>query len=574
LKLFNRPLLSSNRKLFLYDFLLLSLMMVLAGCGLIYEYIFAHYAGRVLGSMETVLYSIIGIMIVSMGVGALLASRFKNPYFTLSILESLIGIFAILGIFVISGTHGLAFQLPELIAENYNIDADISLKGGVLDTVYTILTSTSYIMAGLVGVLIGMEIPLVARIREDLHKKHLKNNAGMIYGADYIGAGIGALIWVVFLLKLDISVSMGLVAVTNVISGFIFILAFKDKIGRLPLVLSLQIATIFIIYFGVNNINNWQNYLEDSLYVDEKVFSMNTKYQRIALTKEKDPYTNENLYNFFINGRTQFSQADEIIYHNLLVYPAMNIAKKTDDVLIIGGGDGLALRDVLMHDVKKVTMLDLDSEIVDFFKNPHYVNNEQINKTLLELNDYSFSDKRLNVYFGDAFINGHKLMTNKEKFDVIIIDLPDPSHPDLNKLYSKPFYKMLNNILNDNGSLVIQSTSPYHAKKAFLSIKKTVENASFTNVEQYHYNVPSFGEWGWTIATKNNLSPKKYLKNLDDLKINSEWINLGIINGSFYFGNNYYDIYNDIKVNEQGSGVIYTYHQNAWYENKGYADVN
>ena len=148
----------------------------------------------------------------------------------------------------------------------------------------------------------------------------------------------------------------------------------------------------------------------------------------------------------------------------------------------------------------------------------------------------------------------------KKKFGTIIVDLPDPSHPDLNKLYSRGFYKIINRLLTDDGAIVIQSTSPYFAKDAFIAIKKTLEAAGFKGAEQYHTNVPTFGEWGWTIAKKNNESPLEILKSLDELKINKDWINKGIILGSFYFGNNYYNEYEEIEVNTLGSQSIYNYY--------------
>ncbi len=553
-----------SKNLKITDSFIIIIMMLIAGCGLIYEYAISHFAARVIGSMEIVIYSIISIMIVSMGIGAFLAKKIKDPFVSFSVLESLIAIIAVLGIFLISGANTLAYELPNIIAKTYNISYDMSLKGGLLNTFELVLSSTSFIIAGILGILIGMEIPLMARIRETIHKKHLEHNAGMIYGADYIGAGIGAAVWIFVLLKLEIATSIAIVTATNVFSGFLFIAYFRQYIKKLKLVLTIQVLSIFIIIFGCTNMTQWQNYLEDSLYKDPIVYSANTKYQRIAITKSYDYVDNKDFYNFFINGRTQFSENDEVIYHSLLTAPAILSSDDFDNVLVIGGGDGLAVRDILKYNPKSITLLDLDDQIINLFKEPVYVDGQQINKTLLELNEYSFSDERVNIVLGDAFLNVRDLMRKGSKFSTIIIDLPDPSHPDLNKMYSKEFYKRLHYLLKDGGSMIAQSTSPYNAYNAFLSIKKTMKASGFKNVEQLHKNVPSFGQWGWTIANKDKLSPKEKLKNIREEEIKNNWLTKEIMLGSFDFGKNFYRHYDKIEVNRLGTGIIYNYYQSAW----------
>lgn len=561
-------------KIKLIDLFIILIMMTLAACGLIYEYVFSHYAGRVLGSIETVIYAIIGIMIVSMGIGAFLSNKLKDPFFSLSILESLIAMLAFLGIFIISLSNAFAYQLPKLIAETYGISEHLSLQGGILKTVKFVVESSTYVMAGLIGVLIGMEIPLVARIREIIHQKHLQNNTGMIYGADYIGAGLGALLWVAILIKMDISYTIAYVATTNVITGFLFIVIFKNYIKHIKTVLFVQVMTVFVIYFGCISMDKWQDTLEDSLYTDTKIFSMNTTFQRIAITEGINPDTNEPFYNFFINGKTQFSELDEEVYHSMLVSPAMNISTNNDNVLVIGGGDGLAARDILKYNPKSITLIDLDEKIIELFKNPLWIDGKQVNQDLIKLNEGSFSDPRMNFKFGDAYLIVRDLFLEGKKFDNIIVDLPDPSHPDLNKMYTKEFYKVLNHLLNDSGSISIQSTSPYHAKNAFISIKKTLAASGFDNVEQYHQNVPTFGEWGWTIAKKDGSSPFKLLKEKESLKIKSSWINKDIIIGSFAFGNEYYNDYDKIKINKLGSGSTYLYYKYAWDYNGTHIAIN
>lgn len=117
--------------------------------------------------------------------------------------------------------------------------------------------------------------------------------------------------------------------------------------------------------------------------------------------------------------------------------------------------------------------------------------------------------------------------------------------------------------------MVVQSTSPYHAKNTFLSIGKTVKYAGFKNVEQYHQNVPSFGEWGWTIATKNGVSAKARLHRLDQLKVQDGWSTKGLLLAAFEFNRHFYDELDTIKINRINNQAAYQYHQADWEKQQG-----
>ncbi len=161
------------------------------------------------------------------------------------------------------------------------------------------------------------------------------------------------------------------------------------------------------------------------------------------------------------------------------------------------------------------------------------------------------------------------MLANGQIFDAIIIDLPDPSHPDLNKLYSVNFYARLKQLLAGDGLIAIQSTSPYHAKDSFISIGKTVKAAGFNKVEQYHDNVPTFGEWGWTIASKMGASPRTRLNSLTELPVQHNWLTMGMLKNSFEFPKNFYKNEKNISINYLGSHTIYQLHQNAWRDQQG-----
>jgi spermidine synthase len=551
-------------KLLIDDSLLILIMATLACCGLIYEYLLSHYSARILGSVETVIYAIIGIMIVSMGLGAFAAKKVKDAFQGFVVLELVVAFIGCSATLFIASIIGFSQTLPQLIADTYQMPMDMLPHGGILAKINWISLQLPYIFAFILGFLIGMEIPLIARIRETIYGHHLAHNAGTIYGADYIGAGVGAAIWVLFMLKIEISQAAALTATLNLVAGFIFLMRFKKYLRNIRWLLSghALLALLVVAVFQYGGI--WQKQMQNMLYLDKVVYQTQTPYQNLVFTERQLGGGLEPIYNFYINGRLQFSSLDEHIYHEFLVHPAMQASNKHDNILIIGGGDGLALREVLKWNPNAVTLIDLDPNLVELFKSPEDALPAHLATKINNLTTDSFNDPRVTVINDDAFIAIDKFLQNKIIFDSIIIDLPDPSHPDLNKLYSVNFYYRLNNLLNTDGVMVVQSTSPFHAKSAFISIAKTVKKANFKQVEQYHQNVPSFGEWGWTIATKTGASVSERLSHNNALEVETRWLSSALLAGSFVFNKGFYADQDRVKINYLGSNQLYQYHQNAW----------
>jgi len=195
-----------------------------------------------------------------------------------------------------------------------------------------------------------------------------------------------------------------------------------------------------------------------------------------------------------------------------------------------------------------------------------------IKKTLLNLNENALNDPRVHITNSDAFLEVEKLVSQQKHFDTIIVDLPDPSHPDLNKLYSDFFYARLKELLSGDGVIAIQSTSPYHAQRAFISIGKTLQSVGF-KMEQYHANVPTFGEWGWTIAAKMGATPQQRLKELTQLPVKQQWLTLPLIHSAFNFPKGFYQHKDKVPINYLGSHTIYQLHQKAWQSQQGLDDA-
>ncbi|QYK04328.1 polyamine aminopropyltransferase [Shewanella zhangzhouensis] len=546
------------------DALLLGIMALLAGCGLIYEYLLSHYAGRILGAMEAAIYTMIGLMIVAMGAGAFAARAIRNPFAGFALLELTVALLGASSVLFCAAAIGLTQRLPQLLADTFGLPPDLLPTGGFLGQIQQLMQYLPYLVGTLLGLLIGMEIPLIARVRQALSDEHLLHNAGTIYGADYLGAGVGAAIWVGLMLAMDIQLAAALTASVNLLAGLAFILRFRTRLRHFMWLLLGHVLASFALMLLAFKGPALEQDFNSLLYKDRVIYSQATRFQQLVFTERlrgKAPP----VYSLYLNGRLQFSTQDEAIYHGFLVWPAMMAAARHDRVLIIGGGDGMAARDVLQWQPNEVVLMDLDEQLVRLFQSPADDMPPRLSNTLLTQNAGALQDPRLTLMFDDAFNGVDRLIEAGRHFDVVIVDLPDPSHPDLSKLYSDLFYRKLKELLSHDGAIAIQSTSPWHATRAFLSVGNTLASAGF-NIARYHQNVPSFGEWGWTLGT---LSGNAKTKVMAAKPIPHTWLSKEMINGAFAFPPGFEERAGAVDINRFGSQVIYQYHQEAWQEESG-----
>jgi len=557
-----------RQPLFRHDAALISIMAILAGCCLIYEYLLAHFAGRILGSVESTIFAMIGVMIVSMGIGAFYAKVIKKPFEAFVWLELGIAFLGGISVLLMAVVFSVAHTLPVQIQEIYGIDPSVEASAALVLSLKRLAEAIPFFTGFALGFMVGMEIPLIARIREEIHGQHLTHNVGTIYGADYIGAGIGAAIWVMFCLKMPIMVVAAATASVNALVGVFFLIRYRSHIkGKINLWVVQGILLVLLLVLWTLG-GQWMHSLNNSLFMDKVAYTKHTKYQHLTITERHLSANLPKVYSLYINGRLQFASNDEGIYHSMLTYPPLLASARTDHILVIGGGDGMAVRDILRWNPQAVTVLDLDDGMLSLFKGEDKIAPEYVTKRLLSLNESSLLDPRVNVIQGDALKGVEALVSEGLKFDTIIVDLPDPSHPDLNKLYSDYFYGKLKELLYGDGAIAIQSTSPYHAQKAFMSIGKTLSAAGF-NTEQYHANVPSFGEWGWTIGTIHGKNASRRIKDKADIPVPSEWVSRDLILGAFVFTPNFYNGLESISVNSLGSHSTYQYHLDGWEKQKG-----
>lgn len=443
-------------------------IFVISTCGLIYELISGAIASYLLGDSVLQFSLVIGIYLFAMGIGSFFSKFIKKNY-----------VYKFIEIELAIGLIG-GLSAPILFA-TYNF----------IDFFEVIL----YLFVFIIGCLVGLEIPLLMIILKD--KFEFNDLVSNVFTYDYIGALLASLLFpLVFIPYLGLISTSLVFGIVNILIGIIMIYMLKPLISNTRILKIKSFFALFILIVTLIFSKKILQFSEERLYGENIIFSKNSKYQRIVLTHEREDYR------LYLNNNLQFSTFDEYRYHEMLVHPAMSFSDDISNVLILGGGDGMAAREILKYDkVKKITLVDLDSEITKMFKE---------NNILKKFNQNSLNNSKIKIINQDAFI---WLKQNKTKFNVVIIDFPDPSNFSIGKLYSKQFYKILSKSLAENYILSIQSTSPFFAPKSYWCIQNTLKD-NFQNVLPYHVYLPSFGEWGYSLVTNNNLVVKRKLTNL------------------------------------------------------------
>jgi len=479
---------------------LLALSMFFTGAsGFIFECVLSTVATYILGNSIEQFSVTISLMLLMMGVAGYWQKRLSDRH----LVEKFLAVEVLLA--MLGGFAPTAAYAAYATMENH-------------------FSLVQYFFVLAIGFLIGLEIPLVLRINR-YYVPTLKSNIATVFSMDYIGSFIGALVWVYFFLKyFPLTETSFFVAGVNFFVAVITYLYFmRHRAVARPLVSLLMILlTAAALGYGYAQNRVWNLLLEQRFYDQPIVYSKTTKYQHIVMTAGVSPVD----YRLYINGNLQLSSRDEHIYHEQLVHPAMRLAARRNRILILGGGDGLALREVLKHpDVEEVLLIDIDPDMIALARDDDVLN--QLNQGALadarvvatgasgvtsEMSTrpiYDYTETlpesgtpvikeaaRVSVYTVDADKMVQRL---SGLWDVILVDFPDPNSVELAKLYSREFYLKLRRILSDGGIMAVQSTSPYHARESFLCVRRTLDSAGYETIP-YHDNVPSFGDWGWILA--------------------------------------------------------------------------
>jgi len=453
---------------------LLASVFVVAACGLVYELAAGALASYLLGDSVLQFSTVIGTYLFAMGVGSWLSRHVER----------------------------------DLVAQFLRIELAVGLIGGLMPaalfTAHSMLPSSGgasfrallYLLVLVVGVLVGLEIPLVMRIlkRHFRERYALKELVAQVLTFDYLGALVVAVAFPLLLLP-----QLGLVR-TGVLFGLLnaavavwALWLFRGELARCPanvLACTAVVLALAAAMVGADALTSWA---EDRFYGDHVIVRENSDYQRVVVTSGPTGVR------LFLNANLQFHSRDEYRYHEALVHPALAAQGAPRKVLVLGGGDGMAAREVLKHpSVEQVVLVELDPHIVALFRD---------HELLQHLNDGALRSPKLTVVQADAFT---WLDGNDEMFDAIVIDFPDPTSFSLGKLYTTTFYQRVDHHLSAGGFAVVQTTSPLLARRSFWTVVATVEAVGLT-ATPYHAHVPSFGEWGFVLMSRRPWQPPRVL---------------------------------------------------------------
>ncbi len=450
--------------------LLLISVFVIATCGLIYELIAGTLASYLLGDSITQFSTIIGCYLFAMGIGSWL-SRYINR----NLLAYFVKIEILVG--VVGGSSAAILFL-------------------LFEHVYSFRVLL-YFLVTLTGILVGIEIPLLLRILKD--RFEFKDLVSQVFTFDYIGALFASLLFPLILVPYLGLVKTGFMfGILNTLVALWLLYTIQDDMPAVKLHRATAILVLIGLTFAFIYSERIVSIAEADSYQGQIIYAKSTPYQRIVLTKQQHDLR------LYLNSNLQFSSADEYRYHEALVHPVLAAVPGAKKVLIIGGGDGLALREVFKYtSVESVTLVDLDPAMTQLFAQ---------NNLLTELNQNALQSPKVTLLNQDAFLWLKELQQQNDKpiFDAIIIDLPDPSNFSVGKLYSLSFFKLLPSIMHEHSLMVVQSTSPLVARKSFWCVVHTLRAAGL-DAKPYHAYVPSFGEWGFVIGSLAAYQqPQKY----------------------------------------------------------------
>ncbi len=440
---------------------------LIAACGLIYELVAGALASYLLGDSVTQFSTVIGTYLFAMGIGSWL-SRF--------IVRGLVTRFVIIELLV-----GIVGGFSSLI---------LFLAFAYTDAFRPVL----YGLVVLIGIFVGLEVPLLMRILRD--RFDFKDVVSNVLTFDYIGALFASLLFPLLLVpRLGLVRSAILFGFINVLVGLWSTWLFRDVLARPRWLQAGGTLALMLLGVGLWKGQAITSLAEEGMYADPIILARDTRYQRIILTNWKDDLR------LYLNGHLQFASRDEYRYHEALVHPGLSAVRTRARVLVLGGGDGLAVREILRYpDVQQITLVDLDEGMTALFRT---------HERLTALNKHSLLDPRVRVINADAFT---WLDQTAQQFDFVVIDFPDPSNYHVGKLYTSAFYRLVQRHIAPDGLLVVQSTSPMFARQSFWSIVATLQGAGL-RTWPYHVYVPSFGEWGFVIAGNSSFAMPSTLPN-------------------------------------------------------------
>lgn len=489
---------------------------IISGCSIIYELLISSVSSYLLGDSISQFSITIGLYMCAMGLGSYLSKYVKKDLFDWFV-------FVEIGVGILGGTSSLILFLANIYIEAYVL--------------------VMYLEIILIGMLVGLEIPLLTRIIEE-NAGNLRITLSSIFSFDYIGGLAGSIAFPLLLLpQLGYFSTAFLVGCLNLAVSLFILFSYRPYIKGLFAWKTACAAALAVMVLGMLFSDRVANGIEQGLYRDKVILSEQTAYQKLVVTKHKDDLR------LYINGNIQFSSSDEYRYHEALIHVPMAAAAKRDRILVLGGGDGLAVREILKYpEVKEIVLVDLDPAVVELCRT---------NKDIKRLNQNALDSPKLSVLNQDAYQYLEENRSKENLFDVIIVDLPDPNNETLNKLYTDLFYRLCSLSLTDQGVMTVQSTSPYYAPDAYWCINRTLLQ-ELAYVYPYHVQVPSFGDWGFQLASKQQVS-------IEDLKLPLEgrFLTQDNLHGLFLFAGDELPKTEHLSVNRLSQPKLLHYYLKA-----------
>ena len=462
---------------------LLASVFVVAACGLVYELAAGTLASYLLGDSILQFSTVIGTYLFAMGVGSWLSRFFER----------------------------------QLVAHFLRIELLVGLVGGLMPSALFAMQSAGtlsfrfalYALVLVIGVLVGLEIPLVMRILkrhagrsgapaasavdgdgasngDDRDRASLQWLVSQVLTFDYLGALVVAIAFpLLFVPQLGLIRTGAFFGLLNAVVAVWALWLFRGELrgcAAHALASAATLAVLALAFAGADRVTTWA---EDRFYGDRVVYSESSAWQRIVVTASGFGIR------LYLNGNLQFHSRDEYRYHEALVHPVLAAVGAPRRVLVLGGGDGMAVREVLKAaSVEQVTLVELD---------PHMTRLFATEPMLRKLNADALHSPKLRIVNADAFAWLGADAQQGAMFDAIVIDFPDPTNFSIGKLYTKTFYRLIDQHLAGGGLAVVQTTSPLIARQSFWTVVATLEAAGLATAP-YHAHVPSFGEWGFVIA--------------------------------------------------------------------------
>ncbi|AFC54942.1 MULTISPECIES: polyamine aminopropyltransferase [Mycobacterium avium complex (MAC)] len=449
--------------------LLLAAVAACAACGIIYELALLTLSASLDGGGIVATSLIVAGYIAALGVGALLVKPLlAHAAITFIAVEALLG--------VIGGLSAAALYMV------------FAFLDGSVGSTWVLAVSTA-----LIGGLVGAEVPLLMTLLQSgrvTGAADAGRTLANLNAADYLGALLGGLVWPFLLLPqlgmIRGAAATGMINLAAAAVVALFLLRHVVSTRQLLLALCALAAALGLLATLLLRSADVETTSRQRLYADPIVAYRHTPYQEIVVTRRG------NDTRLYLDGGLQFSTRDEYRYTESLVYPA--VGKGARSVLVLGGGDGLVARELLrLPGVSKIVQVELDPAVIDIART-----------TLRGANGGSLDNPRVAVVTQDAmnWLRGPDL----DRFDAIIVDLPDPDTPVLGRLYSAEFYALAARALAPGGLMAVQAGSPFSTPTAYWRTVSTIRAAGYA-VTPYHVHVPTFGDWGFALAQRADTAP-------------------------------------------------------------------